>query len=452
LSVADPNPQIGDTCYATDVSPCPVGQTAAFSGTAGLDALVYAGSGVWKCGGADANHDIAVAAQNGTGTVTLTCNPNLQFEWNSVSVTGAPVYSLPSSGCSNLHEFFFHFYRTSGTGQPSFISSATNGVQGAGCGTLGNTAGNILDIGMQWDSANAEWIGHCGGTLPNSGSSSGGAPLTHQVTTSANGQTITAACDTTYPVTEWDILASHSFTAPTIKVGGSCAQGQILKLVLMQDTTGGITPTVTGDTGVTVNYQANGGTQPTITTSANARDWWTFSDNTYPSGDNLVLTNFLPTTPTVLAAAQTCTPPQVLDAVDPTGASANCVTPQSYLTLCSYIGGIGSTANLFGAGYVPQSAHLVRVLVNNATGAPSCTTPPTLVVEDCGTSFSSTKCSGAALESLPLTTGTANQWDSGALSVATTGSADFIQFQESATVSCSTNFSNATACAEFSIP
>jgi hypothetical protein len=142
---------------------------------------------------------------------------------------------------------------------------------------------------------------------------------THQVTTSRSSQVLSATCDTNYPMTEWDFVMNHQFLAPTITVGGNCTQEQQLIIDVLQDSVGGITPTFSAASGYTFNWQATGGTQPTITTTPKAQDGLKFQLSTYPSGNNLILWAWLPSTTPVYAAPGTCPAGQFVTGTTPSG-------------------------------------------------------------------------------------------------------------------------------------
>ena len=170
--LSDPNPQLGDICMLTDVSPCVAGATAVSTGGSGgqpVDMTVFDGQ-EWVCGGTDQYTDItgvATGTLSGTGTVIVPCSQVALVEIDRAGVTGSPVYDLPATGCGTAHDILFHFTRTSGTGQPTFTSSASGGEPlNAVCSALGATAGNTMDIAMFWDNEANTWIGHCGGTVP----------------------------------------------------------------------------------------------------------------------------------------------------------------------------------------------------------------------------------------------------------------------------------------------
>jgi hypothetical protein len=144
---------------------------------------------------------------------------------------------------------------------------------------------------------------------------------THQVTTSRSAQVLSATCDASYPMTEWDFVMNHQFSAPTITIGGNCAQEQQLIVDVLQDSVGGITPMLSAASGYAFNWQATGGILPTITTTPNAQDGLKFQLSTYPSGDNLILWAWLPNTAPVYAAPGTCPSGQFV-----TGTTASGVT------------------------------------------------------------------------------------------------------------------------------
>jgi hypothetical protein len=148
-----------------------------------------------------------------------------------------------------------------------------------------------------------------------------GLPIlpTHQVTTSSGYQALSATCDAGYPRTEWDFVMDHQFTAPTITIGGNCAQGQELIVDVFQDSGGGITPTLAAASGYTFNWQATGGTQPTITTMPNAQDGLKFQLSTYPAGNNLILWAWLPNTAPAYIAPGSCPASQFVTAVTTNG-------------------------------------------------------------------------------------------------------------------------------------
>lgn len=150
--------------------------------------------------------------------------------------------------------------------------------------------------------------------------------VAHQVTTTSNAQALTASCDPSVGVTEWDFLLSHSFTAPTITFGAGCRNSQQLIVRVIQDATGGIAPSLAAASGVTISWQANGGSQPSLTTTANAADLMRFTLSTYPSGTNLILTSWLPNTvPSLAAVGSPCTN-QVVTALGSTGPTCSTVT------------------------------------------------------------------------------------------------------------------------------
>jgi hypothetical protein len=142
---------------------------------------------------------------------------------------------------------------------------------------------------------------------------------THQVTTSTNAQALSATCDAQFPITEWDFLLNHQFTAPTITIGGSCAQEQQLIINVLQDSVGGITPMVTTASGYTFNWQASGGVQPTLSTGANAQNGLKFQLSTYPSGQNLILWAWLPNTTPTYAVAGSCPAGKFMTGITATG-------------------------------------------------------------------------------------------------------------------------------------
>jgi hypothetical protein len=145
----------------------------------------------------------------------------------------------------------------------------------------------------------------------------------HQVTTSKYSQAVSATCDVGYPRTEWDFVMGHPLPAPpigpTITIGGNCAQGQELIVDILQDSTGGVTPTFTAASGYTLNWQATGGTQPTITTAPNAQDGLKFQLSTYPSGNNLILWAWLPNTAPNYIAPGSCPAGQFVTATTTNG-------------------------------------------------------------------------------------------------------------------------------------
>jgi hypothetical protein len=161
----------------------------------------------------------------------------------------------------------------------------------------------------------ASWM-PAGGAVP----SQGLAQLpTHQLTTSGNGQAMSATCDIGYPLTEWDFAMNSQFTPPTITIGGNCAQGQQLIVDVIQDTNRGITPTLVAASGYAINWQATGGTQPTITALPTAQDGLRFQLSTYPSGNNLILWAWLPNTAPIYAASGTCPAGQFVTATTTSG-------------------------------------------------------------------------------------------------------------------------------------
>jgi hypothetical protein len=143
--------------------------------------------------------------------------------------------------------------------------------------------------------------------------------LTHQVTTSSNGQALSAKCDSRYPLTEWDFAINHQFTPPTITIGGNCAQEQQLIIDILQDSVGGITPMLKPASGYAFNWQATGGIQPTLTTAPNAQDGLKFQLSTYPSGNNLILWAWLPNTAPIYAVPGTCPAGQFVTGITPQG-------------------------------------------------------------------------------------------------------------------------------------
>jgi hypothetical protein len=142
---------------------------------------------------------------------------------------------------------------------------------------------------------------------------------THQVTTLMRSQALSATCDVGYPRTEWDFLMNHQFLAPTISIGGNCAQGQELIVNVFQDSGGGITPTLTAASGYAFNWQATGGAQPTITTMPDAQDGLKFQLSTYPSGKNLILWAWLPNTAPAYIAPASCPAGQFVTATTSNG-------------------------------------------------------------------------------------------------------------------------------------
>jgi hypothetical protein len=101
---------------------------------------------------------------------------------------------------------------------------------------------------------------------------------------------------------EWEIVMNQQYTAPTITIGGNCAQSQELIVDILQDAIGGRPPMLKAASGYMFNWQATGGIQPTVTTVTNGRDGFKFQLSTYPTGNNLILWAWLPTTAPSYAA------------------------------------------------------------------------------------------------------------------------------------------------------
>lgn len=170
--------------------------------------------------------------------------------------------------------------------------------------------------------ASAQQFGPWGGSASASGN---GGYTDVPVVISSNAQAVPVTCSSGYSVTQYDIYLVSTYTAPTVTFT-ACAAGQSLAVNFIQDNTGGITPTIAAAGGTSILWQANGGTQPTITTANNAVDWWFFKERNQPSGSNLTLAGLLLNTVPSYVIAQTCqsSPQYVLAAVSGSGASGNC--------------------------------------------------------------------------------------------------------------------------------
>lgn len=272
----------------------------------------------------------------------------------TTALTGAGVNTCAQPTAANIAAGTF-------TGAFTFASAPT--MSGA------NISATTIPVGSMNASGAASSTTYLRGDGSWSTPSGGSGPATHQVTTSGNAQAITASCDSGQTVTEWDIILTSSFTAPTITIGGSCAQAQQIIVDTIQDSTGGITPILAAASTYSFNWQAFGGSQPPATTTNNARDWYFFTNSTYATGKNLVLTGWLPNTIPNYATAGTCSANQYATATSSSGVTCAQVANTQVTGL-----GTSSTVN------TGTSGTTLGLLNGNLTfgGTDTFSSPPTM--------------------------------------------------------------------------
>jgi hypothetical protein len=240
-----------------------------------------------------ANGGTGTASPGGTAGTGLSVSGSFPTQQYSLQT---PVAVANGGTQCGVPDIFANLPASPANGEICMVTDAPACVAGIAVSAGGGSANCQLTYnGTSWMPA--------GGAVANGGLV---ALPTHQVTTSRSAQVLSATCDARYPMTEWDFMMNHQFSAPTITIGGNCSQEQQLIVDVLQDSVGGITPMLSAASGYAFNWQATGGILPTITTTPNAQDGLKFQLSTYPSGDNLILWAWLPNTAPVYAAPGTC--------------------------------------------------------------------------------------------------------------------------------------------------
>ena len=182
------SPTNGEICTITDATACTAG-TAVSAGGGGVNCQVtYNGTSWMPAGGSSAaaysfNHALTTSPKctNVSGT-----SPS--GDWYSGALTSNLAVSLPATGCVTNDVISYRIVQGSGSYTAAFTTSASGGIEGLMCPTLGSTAGNSELLQFLWDNTDAAWLEFCGATVPPQplAVASGGTNATTAGATAAN--------------------------------------------------------------------------------------------------------------------------------------------------------------------------------------------------------------------------------------------------------------------------